>query len=43
LVLEKLNSINYSGGITMQAARGKNDVETAKRHLEYTLEILQKL
>jgi hexulose-6-phosphate isomerase len=43
LVLEKLNSVNYSGGITMQAARGVDDIETAKRHLEYTLEILQKI
>jgi hexulose-6-phosphate isomerase len=42
LVLEKLNSINYLGGITMQAARGVDDVETAKRHLAYTIEILQK-
>jgi hexulose-6-phosphate isomerase len=42
LVLEKLNSINYLGGITMQAARGKNDIETAKRHLIYTLDVLKK-
>ncbi|MGA0082642.1 MAG: sugar phosphate isomerase/epimerase family protein [Candidatus Nanopelagicales bacterium] len=42
LVLEKLNSINYSGGITMQAARGKDDIETAKRHLNYILDVLKK-
>jgi hypothetical protein len=27
----------------MQAARGNDDIETAKRHLTYTLDILQRL
>jgi L-ribulose-5-phosphate 3-epimerase len=40
LVFSKLREIQYSGGITMQAARGENDVLTAKEQLSYTLELL---
>ena len=40
LVLSKLREIQYSGGITMQAARGEDDVLTAKEQLSYTLELL---
>lgn len=39
-VFTKLKEIQYSGGITMQAARGENDVSTAKEQLTYTLELL---
>jgi L-ribulose-5-phosphate 3-epimerase len=41
LVFSKLREIQYSGGITMQAARGENDVLTAKEQLSYTLELLE--
>ncbi len=40
LVFSKLREIQYPGGITMQAARGENDVLTAKEQLSYTLELL---
>jgi len=42
-VLQKLNEIGYSGGLTMQAARGENDVETAKEQLKYVKNILNSL
>jgi hexulose-6-phosphate isomerase len=40
LVFQKLNEIGYSGGITMQAARGEDDVAVAKEQLSYTLELI---
>jgi len=42
-VFRKLNEIGYSGGITMQAARGENDIGIAKEQLLYTLEIIEQL
>jgi len=42
-VIQKLQEIGYSGGITMQAARGENDVETAKEQLKYVKTILNSL
>jgi len=42
-VFQKLNEIGYSGGITMQAARGENDIRIAKKQLLYTLEIIEQL
>jgi hexulose-6-phosphate isomerase len=42
-VLKKLLEIGYGGGLTMQAARGENDVETAKSQLSYVKEIMGKL
>jgi len=42
-VLQKLNEIGYSGGLTMQAARGENDIETAKEQIKYVKTILNKL
>jgi len=42
-VFEKLDEIGYTGGITMQAARGEDDVETAREQLMYTLEIMKKI
>jgi len=42
-VFRKLNEIGYSGGITMQAARGENDISIAKEQLLYTLEIIEQL
>ena len=42
-VLEKLFESDYSGGLTMQAARGNNDVETAKDQLNYVRKILNNL
>ena len=42
-VFKKLNEIGYAGGITMQAARGENDIEIAKEQLSYTLEITEHL
>jgi hexulose-6-phosphate isomerase len=43
LSLSKLLEINYLGGITMQAARGANDIEVAKSQLKYTLEIINNI
>ena len=43
LSLSKLSEINYLGGITLQAARGANDVEVAKSQLKYTLEIINNI
>jgi L-ribulose-5-phosphate 3-epimerase len=42
-VIQKLQEIGYSGGLTMQAARGENDVETAKEQLKYIKYILNSL
>ena len=42
-VIQKLQEIGYSGGLTMQAARGENDVETAKEQLKYVKTILNSL
>jgi len=42
-VFQKLNEIGYAGGITMQAARGVNDIDIAKEQLSYTLEIIEHL
>ena len=41
-VLQKLQEIGYRGGLTMQAARGENDVETAKELLKYVRTLLNK-
>jgi hexulose-6-phosphate isomerase len=40
LVIQKLQEFGYSGGLTMQAARGVNDVETAKEQLYYVRNLL---
>ena len=40
LVIQKLQEFGYSGGLTMQAARGENDVETAKEQLTYVRSLL---
>ena len=42
LVIQKLQVFGYSGGLTMQAARGVNDVETAKEQLNYVRNLLKK-
>ena len=42
-VFQKLQEIGYSGGLTMQAARGENDVETAKEQLKYVRNLLNNL
>ena len=42
LVFQKLQDFGYSGGLTMQAARGVNDVETAKEQLTYVRNLLKK-
>jgi hexulose-6-phosphate isomerase len=42
-VLQKLQEIGYSGGLTMQAARGENDIKTAQEQLEYVRNILNNL
>ena len=42
LVIQKLQEFGYSGGLTMQAARGVNDVETAKEQLYYVRNLLNK-
>ena len=42
LVIQKLQEFGYSGGLTMQAARGENDVETAKEQLNYVRNLLKK-
>jgi hexulose-6-phosphate isomerase len=41
LVIQKLQEFDYSGGLTMQAARGENDVETAKEQLTYVRSLLK--
>jgi hexulose-6-phosphate isomerase len=43
LVIQKLKEFGYSGGLTMQAARGENDVETAQEQLVYVKTILSNL
>ena len=43
LSLSRLSAINYLGGITMQAARGTDDIEVAKSQLKYTLEIINNI
>ena len=40
LVIQKLQEFGYSGGLTMQAARGENDVKTAKEQLKYVRSLL---
>jgi hexulose-6-phosphate isomerase len=42
-VFQKLQEIGYNGGLTMQAARGENDVETAKEQLKYVRTLLNNL
>jgi hexulose-6-phosphate isomerase len=42
LVIQKLQELGYSGGLTMQAARGEDDVETAKEQLNYVRNLLKK-
>jgi len=42
-VFQKLKEIGYSGGLTMQAVRGENDIETAKEQIKYVKTILNKL
>ena len=42
LVIQKLQEFGYSGGLTVQAARGENDVETAKEQLCYVRNLLNK-
>jgi hexulose-6-phosphate isomerase len=42
-VFQKLNEIGYTGGITLQAARGENDIDIANEQLSYTLEIIENL
>ena len=42
-VFQKLQEFGYSGGLTMQAARGENDIETAKEQLKYVRTLLNKL
>jgi L-ribulose-5-phosphate 3-epimerase len=42
-VIQKLQEIGYSGGLTMQAARGENDIETAKEQLKYVRTLLNNL
>jgi hexulose-6-phosphate isomerase len=43
LIIQKLQEFGYSGGLTMQAARGENDVETAQEQLVYVKTILSNL
>jgi hexulose-6-phosphate isomerase len=42
-VFQKLQEFGYSGGLTMQAARGENDIETAKAQLKYVRTLLNNL
>jgi len=42
-VFQKLQEIGYNGGLTMQAARGENDIETAKEQLKYVRTLLNNL
>ena len=42
-VFEKLDEIGYTGGITMQAARGEDDIAIAREQLMYTLEMMKKI
>jgi hexulose-6-phosphate isomerase len=43
LSLSRLSEINYLGGITIQAARGTDEIEVAKSQLKYTLEIINNI
>ena len=43
LSLSKLSEVSYLGGITMQAARGEDDIDVAKSQLKYTLEIINNI
>jgi L-ribulose-5-phosphate 3-epimerase len=43
LVFKELNEINYSGGITMQAARGDDDVKIAKEQFGYVQSIFKNI
>jgi hexulose-6-phosphate isomerase len=43
LVFKKLYENSYSGGLTMQAARGEDDVRVAKEQFEYVQEILKNI
>jgi hexulose-6-phosphate isomerase len=42
-VLTRLKEIGYKGGLTLQAARGEDDVEIAKNQLNYVKNILNKI
>jgi hexulose-6-phosphate isomerase len=42
-VFQKLQEFGFSGGLTMQAARGENDLETAKEQLKYVRTLLNNL
>jgi hexulose-6-phosphate isomerase len=42
-VFLKLKEIGYSGGLTMQAARGDNDLKTAQEQLKYVKILLNNL
>jgi hexulose-6-phosphate isomerase len=42
-VFLKLKEIGYSGGLTMQAARGDNDLKTAQEQLTYVKTLLNNL
>jgi hexulose-6-phosphate isomerase len=42
-VFQKLQEFGFSGGLTMQAARGENDIETAKEQLKYVRTLLNNL
>ena len=43
LVFKELNKISYSGGITMQAARGDDDVKIAKEQFGYVQSIIKNI
>ena len=43
LSLSRLSEIKYLGGITIQAARGTDEIEAAKSQLKYTLEIINNI
>ena len=42
-VFLKLKEIGYSGGLTMQAARGDNDLKTAQEQITYVKFLLNNL
>jgi L-ribulose-5-phosphate 3-epimerase len=43
LVFKELNEISYSGGITIQAARGDDDVKIAKEQFGYVQSIIENI
>jgi hexulose-6-phosphate isomerase len=43
LVIQKLQEFGYRGGLTMQAARGEDDIKVAKEQLEYLQTILKEI